>query len=394
MSRPLALGLIIFFVLIIGFSAFWLTIRPPAPQIAEPERAATRRFFGFFGIGGEGPAPETGATPDGTTKAVKEQLTLLSSDPVADFGVRGTSSVRYIERRTGHIYESGPQGETKIRISNTTIPKIFYALWSPDASHVLFRYTDNESVRAASAALATSSARITPFPSSLFSAAFSPSIPAKILYALPSDTGGRIMTADPDNSQSSETLSTLFPEFLVSWPVKNKLSLSTRPSGTAPGFLYHYDLQKKQSVKILGDIPGLQILWSPSGNRLLYSAEDAETRLPQLSVYDLAAKITGDLGIRTLASKCAFGAGDETVIYCGVDPQPRPALYPDDWLSGALSFSDQLWKINTATLEKTLLNIPSERFIDAIHLRVSPDDRFLYFIDKKDNSLWSYKLNN
>ena len=219
---------------------------------------------------------------------------------------------------------------------------------------------------------------------------YAPALPQKILYFLPTDTGGRAITADPDNSKQAEVLATPFPDFLVAWPDKNTLSFATRPSGSIPGFLFTYDIPTKRFLKLLGNIPGFEVLWSPSGKRLLYSSYDARTQIPILTAYDLKTKVSEHLGASTFASKCAFSASDETVIYCGADPLPRAGLYPDDWLQGAVSFNDKLWKIDLTTLEKSVL--PAPRTPDVLNPQTSPDGKFLYFIDKKNNSLWSYKL--
>ena len=393
MSRPLAVGLIIFFILVIAASAIWLIVRPQPAAVPEPTTTVTRRFpFGFFGIPArEAPTLAATTTPALAGEAPKEILTLLSAEPIAGFGV-ASGTVRYIERQTGHVYDIGPQGENKNRVSNTTIPKIFDARWSQDTSRALLRYIENESVRAVSVDFSASSTRAVPLSSSLLSSAFSPALPQKILYFIPADDGGRAITADPDNSKQTEILAAPFPDFLVAWPDKNTLSFATRPSGNVPGFLFTYDIPTKRFLKLLGDIPGFEVLWSPSGKRLLYSRFDARTQIPALASYDLKTKITDDLGASTLASKCAFSANNETIIYCGADPLPRTGLYPDDWLQGAASFNDRLWQFNLTTLEKT--SLPATRTPDVLNPQTSPDGKFLYFIDKKNNSLWSYKIAN
>lgn len=392
MNRPFAIGLIIFFILLIAASAFWLAIRPKAPEIAAPEQTTVRRFFGFFGL----PAGQPPTTINGTssaspaeTTAPQEPLVLLSTEPIVGYAV-ASSGVRYIERGTGHVVDVSPRGDIRNRISNTTISKIFSVAWSSDASRALLSYIESESVRVVSATFSASSTNTSLMPSSVLSAVFSPFTPLNILYLLPSDTGARAVIANPDNSKPSETVTTPFPEFLVAWPDKNTLSFTTRPSGNVPGFLFTYDLAAHQLSKLLGDVMGLEVLWSKSGKRLLYSYYNSQNQLPRLFALELKTKTVLDLGVTTLASKCVFSSNDETVIYCGMEAQSRPALYPDDWLQGALSFTDKLWKINLTTLEKNLL--ATNQTFDASQLRTSNDDRFLYFVNKKNNSLWSYKI--
>ena len=298
-------------------------------------------------------------------------------------------SVRYIERQTGHVFEIGPQGENPARLTNTTIPKIFDAIWSPDTSRALLRYTENESLRTVSATFQASTTRISPLPLTA-SAAFAPSPLTKLAFFVSDTSGGRVRTAESDGSRPTDILTTPFPDFLISWPDKNTLSLSSRPSGTTDGFLYSYTLDTKRLSKVAGSIPGLEVLWSPDMRRIVFSSYDTQSRLPRLSVMDIKTRAIQDLETTAMASKCAFSVRNTNTLYCGLTTNPPAGLYPDEWLQGALVMNDDLWKIDLTTLEKTKLG--ADRVFDVIRPRVSPDERFLYFVDKKNNSLWSYKL--
>jgi hypothetical protein len=83
------------------------------------------------------------------------------------------------------------------------------------------------------------------------------------------------------------------------------------------------------------------------------------------------------------------------VLYCGV-PQTAPSgSLPDGWYQGVVSFSDDMWMINTQTGVTTLLVSPLKvagEEIDATKLLLSPDESFLLFVNKKDSAPWSLKL--
>src|SRR3989344_267388 len=64
----------------------------------------------------------------------------LTMDPISGYGVVSTSSARYIESATGHIYEVDFKGENYSRLSNTTLLKTEESFWSPKADKVLVRY--------------------------------------------------------------------------------------------------------------------------------------------------------------------------------------------------------------------------------------------------------------
>lgn len=387
MSKPLAIGLIIFFILVIAISAIWLVIRPES-ELLEPERARPRRFpLGLFAPRPKEIPPTEIETP--TIPLEKRALTQLSSDPVTGFTVTKTG-IRFIEKGTGHVFDIGSQGENRIRISNTTIPKIFDVSWSPDASKAVLKYFEDENVRIISAEFVATSTKGTILPTTMLSNTYAPSR-ERILYLLPTGSGGaRTIAADPDNTNQTEVFVLPFQEFILDWPEKNTISYLSRPSGSTAGFLFMYNLKTGSFNKILGDILGLETRWASTGETIIYSSYNLTSRAPNLFVYDVKDKTSQNLQINTLADKCAFTHTNDSIIYCGVSQDLAPALYPDEWLQGVVSTADNIWKINMESGEKNLL--ATEKTFDIQHIKFSRDDQFLFFIDKKDGSLWSLKL--
>src|SRR3989338_7248115 len=101
MNKPLAIGLIIFFILVIAGGAIWLTLKPEA-ETTTTERGTILRFpFGLFG--GEEPTP-TSAQPTAPATGEKQALMLLDQGPVESFAVR-ENSVRYLIKQDVHVLE-------------------------------------------------------------------------------------------------------------------------------------------------------------------------------------------------------------------------------------------------------------------------------------------------
>ena len=83
------------------------------------------------------------------------------------------------------------------------------------------------------------------------------------------------------------------------------------------------------------------------------------------------------------------------MIYCGIPVEIPSAVYPDTWYQGLVSFSDNLWSIDTADGTTDLLvQLPGEakQTIDVIEPKLSPSENLLIFINKNDLTLWSFEL--
>ena len=69
--------------------------------------------------------------------------------------------------------------------------------------------------------------------------------------------------------------------------------------------------------------------------------------------------------------------------------------YPDAWYQGIVSFDDIFWKIDLISQTSVVLFDPEElggEKIDGIKLSLSPSENLLFFVNKKNGSLWSYDL--
>ncbi|MCC7160551.1 hypothetical protein IT399_02440, partial [Candidatus Nomurabacteria bacterium] len=143
-------------------------------------------------------------------------------------------------------------------------------------------------------------------------------------------------------------------------------------------------------IKIFGGINGLTTLASPDGKSILYSDNNLS-----LSVYHTDTKTTDVLGIRTLPEKCVWNKTSVSV-YCGVPKSIIGSNYPDTWYQGEISFSDQIWKVNTQDLKSQILldplTVKGGEEIDGTKLMVDEAENYLFFVNKKDSFLWELEL--
>ncbi|MEK7081489.1 MAG: hypothetical protein AAB888_00820 [Patescibacteria group bacterium] len=377
--------------------------------------------FSFFGTSGEESGGLTGGNgvngrgageTDGETgKPSLPELRKISSSPTAGVYVfsktvqREDKSkfnavfLRRVDKATGNVYETRLDNMEETRVTNTTIPKIYEALWGNNENSLLLRYLrdDGETIETFTSKVIEGadgkegSLLGTFLPSDIKSVAVSPK-KDKIFYlnVVSGEAQGTVM--DTVLGKKGIVFRYLFTEWLPDWPADNIITLVTKPSGKTSGFMYSINSIGGNMTKILGDIRGLTALMSPNGKKVLYS-ESAGNSFA-LNLYDVGSAETTSQSARTLSDKCVWSA-DNDVFYCAVPLNPPQALYPDGWYQGLVSFSDVLVRIDAGVGSMTVLVDPKEfagEEIDAVNLALSKDENYLFFINKKDGAPWALEM--
>ena len=197
-----------------------------------------------------------------------------------------------------------------------------------------------------------------------------------------------LFTTDLSGKNQKTLMSDLkLKDVILKWPNINNIALASKPSGLAAGSLWFLDIRNSNIRKIIGDLFGLEALFSPDGSSFIYSYIDQNGRDLRLAIYKNGnQKIISN--ISTLVDKCVW-TKDLINIFCAVPKLwPDSAVLPDDYYKNAFSTSDDIWKINTETGEKTLIF----QYIGSIsNLAVSNDESHIFFISKENQFL--YKLN-
>ncbi len=352
--------------------------------------------------------PNTGPTPDGQAPEEKKYpLRKIVDVPTAGatallLGVAPNQSVvaRYMERATGHVYDTYLDSDKKSKITNTTIPRVHEALFSEDADFVVARYLDNdgqtiETFVGELPKQENGTLRGEFLPRNAFAVALSPS-KTEVLYLLEDENGASGFKA-PLSSPGKRTFvfSSPFSEWIPQWIRSGVTVLSTKPSGTTQGYAYSTSgTAGSEPKKIFDGVFGMTMLINGSGTSALISNSS-----PVLSAYTMnGASLVIDAGSAkqvgfTLAEKCVW-AKDDVHAYCAIPSSTPSGIYPDNWYQGIISFSDTFWKIDTAVGTAEVLADPAAigATIDGIKLFASPDETYLFFTNKKDMSLWAIDL--
>lgn len=349
--------------------------------------------------------PRTGiASGQGTTQPIPV-LKELSMRPSAGAIALATSSqifVRFVEKGTGNVYEVSPENSTETRLSNTTIPKIQEVIWQGDATHLIARYTkdgEGDTIQSYYAALGTPAPGETD--GSLQGSYLSDNIASiatnpdqnKIFYIIGNSGGSTGIMSNWNGTGKVQIFASPLKEWLPEWQTVNTVSLLTKPSANVSGFLFFLNTKNGALRRAMSGIPGLSAIVSPDSNLALYS-QSGPSGL-SLNLYSFKTGTSESVAVATLPEKCIWSKNDLTTIYCAVPKYLPTGAYPDDWYQGAVSFSDDIWKIDAATGVARLtarLKDSSGKEIDAINLFMDKKENYLFFTNKNDFHMWSLNL--
>ncbi len=396
---------------LIAVSIFFFFYKPSAPE-TEGESVNVGNFF----PSGENSSTTTGTStnndltnPDGSLSGSSlSRLRQISQDPTSGAGIvrlSNKSLLRYIDKATGHIFETPVETIGLTKISNTTIPKIYESVWTENGSGVVIRYLkeDRETIESFYAKLKSATTTgsedgVTPqtlegtfLPQQIKTIAVSPQ-KTNIFYISETEEGSVGIESLPNGNGKKELFRSPLKEWLVSWPKADTLTLTTKPSAGISGILYFFNKTKGRLDKILR-APSLTTLTSPDATQVLYG--ENTSGLTTISIYAVSTKQNISFPLATLPEKCLWSSTEKAVVYCAVPRSPLLGDLPDVWYQGLVSFSDDIWKVNLDTGETTRLSSPETEArveIDAINLFTTATEDYLFFTNKKDDSLWSVRL--
>ncbi|MEX2052288.1 MAG: hypothetical protein WD991_01155 [Candidatus Paceibacterota bacterium] len=337
------------------------------------------------------PPAETGADED------VEGEPVVTIPPQTEFA----PAVRYAEKENGIIYQTFADKIKQTKFSSTIIPKLYEAYFGNKGGTVVMRYLKggDETIDTFVGVLPKEFIGEDARDDYEIKGSFLPEDVSDISLSLDSmkmfylfEVGNGVVgtTLEFTNNRKTQVFDSAFTEWLSSWPNNNMISLNTKPASSVPGYLYKLDLSSRSVTKTLGPIDGLTTLISPTGNFVLYSGDDLA-----LVLYNTSSRESKPVGLRSLPEKCVWARSEE-VIYCAVPKSSPIGSYPDIWYQGGVTFDDQIWRINTSTLEATLLLNPVAEIngeeIDGIRLSLDEAENYLFFINKKDSFLWEFYL--
>ena len=360
----------------------------------------------FFPLGGDGGPTTPGGEPTtpggGPAKPTNftQKLRQLSAEPVAGAGVldvKAGTPVRYIEKATGHIFEVELFSPNRSRVSNTTIPVVYDAVWGNKNGALVARYLkeDNQTIDTYSLIIKATSTTTDnvisgiAFPSGISDLSV---LGDSIFYLVRGENGSTGYTSNFSQGNRKQVWLSPINELLSQYVNQRTVALTTKPASGVPGFMYFVDTGNGNVKKVLGNVPGLSALSNDLGTQLVVLKQSTNALM---SLYDIKSNTYSALTPATFPEKCVWSKKDRDVVYCAV---PRSSIGGGSltaWYQGYASFTDDIWQYNLKNNIAVVIENLSEnagQSIDVEKPLLSENEQYLIFMNKIDNTLWSLDL--
>lgn len=307
--------------------------------------------------------------------------------------IRATSTVIiFVDKMTGYIYGYPLETGKLFQISNTIMPGVYDAYIFEDGKKVFMRYIDQEKNKIVGVIANIPNVQENEMPLPLTNIQYISSQVTsiatnykrdKVSYLVANDTGSSIYTLTAKGP--ALVISSPFKEWNLSYGGDN-LYVTTKPSAYVIGATLSVPTFQPEVTEKTGlmSTPGeggviVNSMWSSQGVATFIS-NNGEMKL-----------ITS----QTLASKCAWG--EKKFLLCGVPrtPSRKTEGMPDDWLQGRVSFSDDIFAVDTVTGQTYALYTfkQGEGSFDVTNMTIAKGNIYVSFNKKQDATLWLLNTN-
>ncbi len=341
-------------------------------------------------------------TNTSTSTLSQKQLFEISKDVVAPgvvvFDTKSTSTeqtaiIRYVNRKNGNIYSYNTAIDSLSRLSNKTIPGVFSVSWLSDGSRAYLRYfgTENDPSSVATYSLKTNGSDGFFLPQGITQIS---TREGNYILSIVSGSNGSVATKSLAKYSGLKTVfQTPLTKIVASFAGNNKFFVYTKPSSTQYG--YAFVVNRGNFEQVSGPYKGLTARISPDGTKILIGYVNDRGEM-QSSLVDIKKHTTTPLPISTIADKCVW-TPDSKSVYCAVPISPKNKKYPDSWYQGIVSFTDRMWRIDVKNRYAQMIFNPEKiggEVSDMTSLSIDKSKRILTFINKKNDSLWAYRISS
>jgi hypothetical protein len=343
--------------------------------------------LGFLSADLEQTASSTQGAPEDTMPLALSgaRLEQLSTRSVAGAVFMGSTTIRYAERGTGYIYDIDLTSGTEKQVSLTTFAQTSAAVFSEDgASVALISYgVGAAAIRAGKIDVTTSSLSTETLPQNAHDVDFRDADHVRFATSDETSTTGYIY--DLTQHTAEKLFSVPLRQVAIIW---DGPYVYTLPSAENTGYLYAVQSGALQAVPLSGkDLSAFLI----DGKLAVSMATDDQYGS---FLYDPKTGLAQQQAIALLGEKCARHTQEDT-LWCAAPLSPDASML-EEWYKGTYRSRDFFWKVDLshATAEVSDdLNSLAGRDLDVAQLWSDASGDALIFIDKNDQSLWIFRVN-
>lgn len=282
------------------------------------------------------------------------------------------NKVLYYETAIGRVFETDIEERGETTISENKLSGFIRTFWSPNKREVIseFRNLSGTQLRYYS----HETGRAVTLPQNIRSLAFSPD-GQEIAYFQTSGETGAVYLALPEGSNPKKIFDTRILDIQITWPSAQQIVLQTNQNSISDIIILS---PEGEIVRILTEQKSLRHIWSPSGNKVLFSTFANDNGI-SLSVLDIRTRGQTAIELKTTADKCVWSIDEHTVI-CAV--------------AKSTTVSEDIFKVDVSNMRQELLftgdlNSPP---ISAEGLFFMPGENYLIFLNAMDDRLYSLKI--
>lgn len=191
--------------------------------------------------------------------------------------------------------------------------------------------------------------------------------------------------------------SIVFSSAVEKWNVQMVSSgialLTTAPSAKTQNLSYLYNIKTKAMTELLSARNGLVVSVSPDAKYAIYSQNKNDILVS--GILNIRTGVENPLSSPLIPDKCVWSVKMPSLAYCAVTSSIPNGVYPDVWYQGKVFFNDNIETIDALTGNTSnVANLQNEGGvqIDVINPKLSPDEDYLLFMNKRDLTLWNLKI--
>jgi len=400
----LFVGAVILFALLLYFFFFKPIFLPSPPTVVTP--AATTTPGQLPGAGTGGVTPTTGGAAGGLTPSGQVIITPTTvPSPIAQGGLTEITPITtqatyfstlssdgqltYYNNADGKFYRVDANGKITA-YSDKVFNSVSNVVWSNSRDKAVLQYPDGSNILYDFA-----SDKQYTLPKHWQEFSFSPNDQQIAFKNMAIDQENRFLAItkyDGSNAKIIEEIGGSENNFTVNWSPNNQMVATFQESKDgARSEVYFIGLNNENFKSMVVEGRGFSGIWSPTGDKMLYSVYTAENGYtPTLWASSASGDAIGanrqPINLQTWAEKCSFA--DNNTVYCAVPSQMPYGASVDPTIT--LNIKDNIFKIDLTTGVQKLVAVPEgnhtvgQLFSDA-------SGNYLYFSDANNNQI--YKIN-